>query len=242
MQRGRKVAIPSDQATDSGRAARSAAECRGMPRSRARTRQHDQPHQHGGGHGRAPQRRRAHRPPPHRTWRGPHGGPDPKARLGPRKSGHLGPARSLTVGATERDRETTWPSGGEHRRSDLECAQRLAAEGKPFYYVQAGIHATEVGNSQARSRSRIVWRGFTAELVEDPFTADTTLLQQVKPAPVTMPAPPVKDGAYAIGPESYGVPVRVRPAEAGDSDVPCRGQVHRRRRTPTAESSCRAAG
>jgi len=28
-------------------------------------------------------------------------------------------------------------------------AQQLAAQGKPFYYVQAGIHATEVGNSQA---------------------------------------------------------------------------------------------
>jgi hypothetical protein len=47
--------------------------------------------------------------------------------------------------------------------------------------------------------------GFTADLVKDPFTADTTLLQQVKPAPVTMPAPPAKDGAYALGPESYGV-------------------------------------
>lgn len=28
-------------------------------------------------------------------------------------------------------------------------AQSLAREGKPFYYIQAGIHATEVGNSQA---------------------------------------------------------------------------------------------
>ncbi|MEW2544737.1 M14 family zinc carboxypeptidase [Streptomyces sp. NPDC047002] len=28
-------------------------------------------------------------------------------------------------------------------------AKKLAAEGKPFYYVQAGIHSTEVGNSQA---------------------------------------------------------------------------------------------
>jgi len=32
--------------------------------------------------------------------------------------------------------------------SDAE-ADRLAREGKPFYYVQAGIHANEVGNSQA---------------------------------------------------------------------------------------------
>ncbi|GHH88884.1 peptidase [Streptomyces sulfonofaciens] len=29
------------------------------------------------------------------------------------------------------------------------AAKKLAAEGKPFYYVQAGIHSTEVGNSQA---------------------------------------------------------------------------------------------
>ncbi|GIH20156.1 hypothetical protein Raf01_83280 [Rugosimonospora africana] len=28
-------------------------------------------------------------------------------------------------------------------------AKKLATEGKPFYYVQAGIHSTEVGNSQA---------------------------------------------------------------------------------------------
>jgi hypothetical protein len=47
--------------------------------------------------------------------------------------------------------------------------------------------------------------GFTADLVKDPFTADTTLIQQVRPAPVTMPAPPAKDGAYVVGPESYGV-------------------------------------
>jgi hypothetical protein len=32
--------------------------------------------------------------------------------------------------------------------SDAE-ADRLAREGRPFYYVQAGIHANEVGNSQA---------------------------------------------------------------------------------------------
>ncbi|GII55910.1 peptidase [Planotetraspora thailandica] len=46
--------------------------------------------------------------------------------------------------------------------------------------------------------------GFTADLVKDPFSVDTTLLKQIKPAPVTMPAPPAKSGAYVLGPESYG--------------------------------------
>jgi hypothetical protein len=47
--------------------------------------------------------------------------------------------------------------------------------------------------------------GFTADLIKDPFSADTTLLQQIKPEPVTMPAAPASDGAYVLGPESYGV-------------------------------------
>ncbi|SDK94862.1 M14 family metallopeptidase [Nonomuraea jiangxiensis] len=47
--------------------------------------------------------------------------------------------------------------------------------------------------------------GFTADLVKDPFQADTTLLRQIAPAPVTFPAAPAPGGAYAVGPESYGV-------------------------------------
>jgi hypothetical protein len=47
--------------------------------------------------------------------------------------------------------------------------------------------------------------GFQADLIKDSFTASTTPLGQIKPEPVTMPAAPGNDGAYAVGPESYGV-------------------------------------
>lgn len=47
--------------------------------------------------------------------------------------------------------------------------------------------------------------GFQADLIKSPFTASTKLLTKVKPEPVTMPAPPKGQGAYVVGPQSYGV-------------------------------------
>jgi hypothetical protein len=47
--------------------------------------------------------------------------------------------------------------------------------------------------------------GFKADLIKDPFTANTTLLGQIKPEPVTMPAAPAAGGAYVLRPDSYGV-------------------------------------
>jgi hypothetical protein len=47
--------------------------------------------------------------------------------------------------------------------------------------------------------------GFQADLITDPFSASTTLLDKITPAPVTMPAAPAAGGAYVLGPESYGV-------------------------------------
>jgi hypothetical protein len=47
--------------------------------------------------------------------------------------------------------------------------------------------------------------GFKADLVKDSFTASTTPVGQIKPEPVTIPPAPGKDGAYVLGPESYGV-------------------------------------
>ncbi|MBM0224642.1 M14 metallopeptidase family protein [Micromonospora sp. ATA51] len=47
--------------------------------------------------------------------------------------------------------------------------------------------------------------GFQANLVTSAFSVSTKLLSAIKPAAVTMPAPPPATGAYALGAESYGV-------------------------------------
>lgn len=47
--------------------------------------------------------------------------------------------------------------------------------------------------------------GFTADFVAGSFSASTKLLTEIKPPQTTMPAAPPSSGAYAIGPESYGV-------------------------------------
>ncbi|GHJ39280.1 peptidase [Streptomyces sp. TS71-3] len=47
--------------------------------------------------------------------------------------------------------------------------------------------------------------GFEADLIESSFPADTRLLSSVKPPAVATPSAPPSTGAYAIGPESYGV-------------------------------------
>ncbi|MGP4020381.1 M14 family metallopeptidase [Saccharopolyspora sp. 5N708] len=47
--------------------------------------------------------------------------------------------------------------------------------------------------------------GFQADLVKDRFNASTSPVIKPDPAPVTVPAPPGKGGAYVLGPESYGV-------------------------------------
>ncbi|MGW2839470.1 M14 family zinc carboxypeptidase [Streptomyces sp. NPDC001493] len=47
--------------------------------------------------------------------------------------------------------------------------------------------------------------GFEADLITAEFSADTRLLSAVKPPVVTAPSRPPATGAYAIGPESYGV-------------------------------------
>ncbi|QXE33845.1 hypothetical protein KQY30_05605 [Streptomyces sp. GMY02] len=47
--------------------------------------------------------------------------------------------------------------------------------------------------------------GFEADLIEAPFSADARLLNSVKPSAVATPSTPPRGGAYAIGPESYGV-------------------------------------
>ncbi|MFJ9030408.1 M14 family zinc carboxypeptidase [Streptomyces sp. NPDC102274] len=47
--------------------------------------------------------------------------------------------------------------------------------------------------------------GFEAALIEASFSADAKLLSSVRPAAVATPSTPPRGGAYAIGPESYGV-------------------------------------
>ncbi|MEU5379449.1 MULTISPECIES: M14 family zinc carboxypeptidase [unclassified Streptomyces] len=47
--------------------------------------------------------------------------------------------------------------------------------------------------------------GFEADLITTSFSADTELLSSIKPAVVTKPSVAPSSGAYAIGPESYGV-------------------------------------
>ena len=47
--------------------------------------------------------------------------------------------------------------------------------------------------------------GFEADLIPQAFTVQTKLLDKITPAPVTMPEAPGEGGAYAVGPESYGV-------------------------------------
>ncbi|MFE9863940.1 M14 family zinc carboxypeptidase [Streptomyces sp. NPDC005506] len=47
--------------------------------------------------------------------------------------------------------------------------------------------------------------GFEAELIATSFSADTKLLNSIKPPVVATPSAPRSTGAYAIGPESYGV-------------------------------------
>jgi hypothetical protein len=47
--------------------------------------------------------------------------------------------------------------------------------------------------------------GFEADAVATSFSASTKLLSAIKPPAVTMPAAPASGGAYAVGPESYGV-------------------------------------
>jgi hypothetical protein len=47
--------------------------------------------------------------------------------------------------------------------------------------------------------------GFDADLIAASFSADTKLLNSVRPPAVTTPSAPPRTGAYAIGPESYGV-------------------------------------
>lgn len=47
--------------------------------------------------------------------------------------------------------------------------------------------------------------GFTADAISASFTANTALLDSVKPPAVSMPPTPPNTGAYVIGPESYGV-------------------------------------
>ncbi|WP_078863819.1 M14 family zinc carboxypeptidase [Streptomyces sp. AcH 505] len=47
--------------------------------------------------------------------------------------------------------------------------------------------------------------GFEADLVTTSFTTRTKRLSSVKPPAVTTPSAPPRTGAYAIGPESYGV-------------------------------------
>ncbi|MFI6347391.1 M14 family zinc carboxypeptidase [Streptomyces sp. NPDC050560] len=47
--------------------------------------------------------------------------------------------------------------------------------------------------------------GFEADLVEKPFSARTERLRSVEPPAVTAPPAPPRTGAYAVGPESYGV-------------------------------------
>ncbi|WNI16031.1 M14 family zinc carboxypeptidase [Actinacidiphila sp. ITFR-21] len=47
--------------------------------------------------------------------------------------------------------------------------------------------------------------GFEADLITTSFSAHTKLLSSVKPPAVVTPSAPPKGGAYAIGPESYGV-------------------------------------
>lgn len=47
--------------------------------------------------------------------------------------------------------------------------------------------------------------GFEADLITKSFSADTKLLSSVKPPAVAKPSVPPGNGAYAIGPESYGV-------------------------------------
>ncbi|MEU3186680.1 M14 family zinc carboxypeptidase [Streptomyces sp. NPDC006923] len=47
--------------------------------------------------------------------------------------------------------------------------------------------------------------GFEADLIATSFSAGTKLLRSVKPPAVVTPSAPPSSGAYAIGPESYGV-------------------------------------
>ncbi|TFV33943.1 hypothetical protein E4K10_42495 [Streptomyces sp. T1317-0309] len=47
--------------------------------------------------------------------------------------------------------------------------------------------------------------GFEADLITTSFSADTELLSSIRPAVVTKPSVAPSSGAYAIGPESYGV-------------------------------------
>jgi hypothetical protein len=47
--------------------------------------------------------------------------------------------------------------------------------------------------------------GFDADLIAESFSARTKLLSSVKPPAVSTPSAPPRTGAYAIGPESYGV-------------------------------------
>ncbi|GAA2113712.1 M14 family metallopeptidase [Actinomadura alba] len=47
--------------------------------------------------------------------------------------------------------------------------------------------------------------GFKADLVKDRFTVQAAPVGQAGPEPVTPPAAPGEDGAYVVGPESYGV-------------------------------------
>ncbi|MEV4754801.1 M14 metallopeptidase family protein [Micromonospora sp. NPDC049559] len=47
--------------------------------------------------------------------------------------------------------------------------------------------------------------GFRADLVADAFSATTKPVREVKPPAVTVPPAPPAAGAYALGPESYGV-------------------------------------
>jgi hypothetical protein len=47
--------------------------------------------------------------------------------------------------------------------------------------------------------------GFQADLIDNSFSAKTTMLSSVTPPAVAMPSAPPTTGAYAIGPESYGV-------------------------------------
>jgi hypothetical protein len=47
--------------------------------------------------------------------------------------------------------------------------------------------------------------GFQADLIPSQFSVQTKLLDKITPAPVTMPQAPGAGGAYAVGPESYGV-------------------------------------
>jgi hypothetical protein len=47
--------------------------------------------------------------------------------------------------------------------------------------------------------------GFEADLITTSFSADTRLLSSIKPPAVATPSAPPSTGAYAIGPESYGV-------------------------------------